>query len=282
MHMTQNAFPLWSEGLRVLVTLLAGIFSFRLGMAAWARSQKTGTVTATMAVGMAAIVASVHYPPMRDLAGALVSRSGGESTLACLFLLLLLGVGWKAGRRYASRPLLVVAAGLASTVMLIPVSAPLAWRYFGQRLQANYPDVSGLIQQKTGMTCAPASAAMLLYRYNVRVSEGQLAEGAGTNPLIGTDEFALARAMEPITAAQNLRATARRLSYEAARQLACPFVAYLRRPGIGGHAILVIEADQTSVTTADPLFGTTEKMTRTDFEEEWSGVAIWLTPISGA
>jgi hypothetical protein len=280
--MTQNAFPLWSEWIRLLVTLLAGILSFRLGMAAWARSQKTGTVTATTSVVLAAVVASVHYPPMRDLAGSLLSRMGGESTLACLFLLLLLGVAWKAGRRYAGRPLLIIAAGLAFTVLLVTVSAPLAWRCFGQRLQANYPDASGMIQQKTGMTCAPASAAMLLHRYKVRVSEGQMAEGAGTNPLIGTDEFALARAMERVAAARNLRATARRLHYEAARQLACPFVAYVRRPGIGGHAILVIEADPTSVTTADPLFGTTEKMTRTAFEEEWSGVAIWLTPASGA
>jgi hypothetical protein len=278
--MTQNTFPLWSEWLRPLVTLLVGILSFRLGMAAWMRSQKTGTVTAALAVGMAMLTASVHYPPMRDSAGAVVSRAGGESTLVGWFLLLLLGVAWKSGRQFARRPLLVIAAALAFVVMLIPASAPLAWRYAGQTLQANYPDTGGMIQQKTGMTCAPASAAMLLHRYEVRVSEGHLAEGAGTNPLSGTDEFALARAMERI-ATRNLHATAGRLNYETARRLARPFVAYVRRPGIGGHAILVIETNQTGVITADPLFGTTEQIARTVFEEEWSGVAIWLTPVSG-
>lgn len=268
--------PLWPELFRLLVVLVAGAFLFRLGSAAWARSPRQGVLTAVVAGAVTAAVASVHYQPMRQVAGPLVSRAGGEGTLACLGLILMLGVAWKAGRRFASRPLVVTAIILSSAILLTTNGAPLAWRWFGQPLMRNYPNSAGLIQQTTGMTCAPAAAAMLLNRYGLRVSEGQLAETAGTNPLVGTDEFALANAMELPAAGHNLRAAARRLSYQEAKQLACPFVAYIRRAGIGGHAILVLEIGETNVLTADPLSGETERMPRSSFEEEWSGVAIWL------
>jgi ABC-type bacteriocin/lantibiotic exporter with double-glycine peptidase domain len=124
-----------------------------------------------------------------------------------------------------------------------------------------------------------AAAAMLLHRYGLRVSEGTLAELAGTNPLIGTDEYALARAVERAAQNKGLRGSAARLDYEAARRLNAPFVAYVRRPGVGGHAIFIEMVEPAAVQTADPLSGTAEKMNRAAFAEEWSGVAVWLEPV---
>jgi hypothetical protein len=267
---------LWWEWTRFLATLLACVAAARLGWAAWKRSPKVGTLAAVAAGVVGAVAASAHYPPVRTYVGALVSQVGGEGVIACLCLFVLLGVAWASGGRRANRPLLIMAAVLGFAVVSALAAAPLAWRYLGQRQRANYPDANGVVQQSTGMTCAPAAAAMLLHYQGIRCSEGTLAELAGTNPLIGTDEFLLARALGGVAVERGIRAMARRIDYAQAVKLARPFVAYIRRPGVGGHAILVLTVGPVGVEAIDPLTGSPESSDRTTFEAEWGGVAVWI------
>src|SRR5512147_1707937 len=96
---------------------------------------------------------------------------------------LLIGIAWGDPRRQSSRSILMAATSLVILLLVGLSAGSLGWHYFGLRLRANYPDASGALQQTPGMTCAPAAAAMLLHRFGIRASEGELAERANTTPI---------------------------------------------------------------------------------------------------
>jgi ABC-type bacteriocin/lantibiotic exporter with double-glycine peptidase domain len=154
--------------------------------------------------------------------------------------------------------------------------AQVDWHYFGQKLRANFPDARGALQQTTGITCAPAAAFMLLFRSGLRVSEGELAERANTTPPQGTAPYALARAVNGIARRHRLRGCIRRVDYAHAVRLGRPFVAFMNRPGVGGHALCVLKAGTAQVRVIDPLSGSPETMTREEFVSEWDPVIVWV------
>jgi ABC-type bacteriocin/lantibiotic exporter with double-glycine peptidase domain len=133
-----------------------------------------------------------------------------------------------------------------------------------------------MLQQTTGITCAPAAAAMMLYQSGIRVSEGELAELAGTNPLQGTAPYALARAVDCVARRSGKRGCVRRVDYAQVSLLGRPFVAFMNRPGVGGHALCVARADATAVEVIDPLSGSEDRMTREEFTAEWDPVIVWV------
>lgn len=267
--------PVWWEWLRVFVALGSGSACLFAGHTAAQHSPTGGKRVAVAAAAIAVIAAADHYAPVRRWLGSFVSVVGGEGTVACLALLVLIGasLGGESGR---VRPWLAALGTIISFVVIaLFAAAPLYWHYSGQSIHTNLPDAEGKLQQTTGITCAPAAAAMLANLHGLAVSEGRLAEDAGSNPLIGTDEFALARALE--TASGNrLRGKAAILDYSSVERLHLPFVAYVRRVGVGGHAILVSGIQASAVHTIDPLTGATETISAEEFKSEWTGVAIWL------
>ena len=72
------------------------------------------------------------------------------------------------------------------------------------------------------------------------------------------------------------RACIRRASYEEAARLGKPFVALVTRPGVGRHAICVLEAASVRLLTLDPLSGTKETLTRVEFTAEWDPTILWV------
>src|SRR5205823_4407020 len=64
----------------------------------------------------------------------------------------------------------------------------------GTSLWGNRPDGNGLLSQRTGWTCSPAAAAMLLHRHGLAGSEGELAYLAGTG-ILGTDLYSITDAL---------------------------------------------------------------------------------------
>jgi ABC-type bacteriocin/lantibiotic exporter with double-glycine peptidase domain len=142
------------------------------------------------------------------------------------------------------------------------------------------PDGNGALQQTTGITCGPAAAAMLLHRAGIRISEGALAELASTSPLQGTAPFALARAVDRVARCRGMRGRVRRVEYEEAFRLARPFVAFVHRPGVGGHAVCVRSVGPHRVATLDPLSGTRDMIPRDQFVTQWDPVIVWVERVS--
>jgi hypothetical protein len=221
--------------------------------------------------------AVAHYPPLRDAAGPWLCRVGGEVEVACLGAAALLGIAWADRERAASSVLLATATGLVFLVLAALGAGPLGWRYFGQRLRSNYPDATGTLCQTTGITCAAAAASMLLYRSGIRISEGELAELAHTSPIQGTAPYALARAVDIAARRHGLRGRIQRVDYARAWRLGHPFLAFVNRPGEGGHALCVLKADSIRVWTIDPLSGTPETVPRAQFIAAWDPIIVWVT-----
>jgi hypothetical protein len=244
-------------------------------MAAYRRSTTCGNVMAAVCLLAAAVAGSVHFQPVRDAARPLTWLFGRESVVACLAGLAVLGAAYRAERRTISNASLHLATGLAFAVLALLTSGWLMLRLLMPQVYGNRPDRDGILQQTTGMTCSPAAAAMLLHRFGISISEGELAERAGTG-LLGTDPHSMVRALNRIVGSRGKRARVGRMGYEAAHRLHCPFVAHAFRPSIGGHAVFVETLSRTAATVVDPLLGTQEVEVRESFEEEWNGVTLWI------
>jgi peptidase C39-like protein len=268
--------PAWQEWLCAAAILAAGATCLRLGAWSGHRSVRARNITAAVGIALALGAAAAHYPPLREVAGAWLSIPGGEGVLACFGALTLLGVAGSDHKRRSSRAVPIAAAALVFLLLIALSSGSLGWHYFGQRLRANYPDASGALQQTTGITCAPAAASMLLHRFGIRISEGELAELAGTNPLQGTAPYALARAVDRAARRHGMRGRIQRMDDARARRLARPFVAFVNEPGIGGHALCVLKFDPARVWVIDPLAGAQETILREEFVAEWDPVIIWV------
>jgi Peptidase C39 family len=268
--------PVWWEWLTAAVTLAAGVTCLRAGT--WAGRHSVWVRNLVVVVGAAVAVgaAAGHYPPLREVVGPWLSVPGGEASFACFGAQMLLGVARVDRKGRARRPLLTAATLLVFLLLAVLTSGALVWHYFGQRLRANYPDASGALQQTTGITCAPAAASMLLYRYGIRISEGELAELANTNLLQGTSPYALGRAVDRVARRHRMRGRVRRVDYARAMRLRRSFVAFVKEPGLGGHALCVLAVEGARVLALDPLSGAPETLSRAEFAAGWDRVIVWV------
>lgn len=252
---------------------LAGVSMLFLGLRISYLDARPRNVLSIVAVLVALAAVPAHYQPYRVYLGPFTERLGGEAAMGGYALLMLIGVA----RTKVRSGMMSMGTGIAFAIILLFAWSPLYWHVFGRALFTNRPDAQGCLQQNTGVTCAPASAAMLVNKYGIIASEGLIAERAGTNIIIGTNEYSLVRALDSLATGRGLKASAGHLSLEQARALDRPFVAYIVLPTIGGHAILVTDLGSDRITLIDPLTGALEQRTTQEFEEEWTGTAIWLS-----
>jgi hypothetical protein len=270
----------WQEWFALWMILLCGVLCWRLGAWSSRRSARARNSVAPAAATVAVAAAAAHYPPFRDIVGPWLRVPGGEGALACFGALVLVGIVWDDPNRRSSRPVLIAATTLVLMLLIGLSSGSLGWHYLGRRLRANYPDASGALQQTTGMTCAPAAASMLLHHAGIRISEGALAELANTTPIQGTAPYALARAVDHVARRHGLRARIQRVDYPRALRLQHPFVAFVKRPGVGGHALCVLMVEPARLRVIVPLSGTRDTIDRDEFLAEWDPTIFWIEPPS--
>src|SRR5262249_26849544 len=146
------------------------------------------------------------------------------------------------------------------------------WRFCAPQSWQRYADAEGRLQQSSGLTCSPAVAVMLLHRYGIRASEGEMAYLAGTS-LFGTDAYSIARALQRKVEPHGWHVLVRHPDYEACAREKGPFLAHVKGPYLG-HALLVESASSDEVKVVDPLDGRRRTMSQADFEKVWDGTAI--------
>ncbi len=229
-------------------------------------------------VGAGLACAFLAVLPLAGLAGArgarvseVASFLGGVTILEGLLAVFLVSVALGAPKRSIRASILVFVLVVAGGVVMAEGASPLLWRYGHETMWANRPDGLGRVRQSTGTTCAAASGAMLLDRYGIEASEGDVAYAAGTS-FFGTDQFELAQGLGSLASAEGRAAFA---TYDECVALGRPFIAYIRTD-FGRHAILVDEIDAQGVVAVDPQFGGVTNYTRSEFERVWSGIAVWV------
>jgi ABC-type bacteriocin/lantibiotic exporter with double-glycine peptidase domain len=160
--------------------------------------------------------------------------------------------------------------------VVIDNMAALRWRLAhanpDDAVWSNRCDDDGVLAQRTGATCAPASGAMLLYRYGISVSEGAIAYRAGTSAF-GTDEYELADGIQSMLGGTAGRAEATHETAEEVIAGGAPCIVYIDTP-LGCHAVLLEAVVNGQLDLVDPLGGVRETISSEEFATVFRGVVI--------
>ena len=271
--------PLWVDCLLTLYPVVLAVTAWIVGSQVVRLPRKCGAILLGVALLIVPLPMLRFIPGWADSVGLLLHRLGGTTRLECGAALFLLGVVWGTPRRSLSSAFLGIVAGLIGLVFFSECAGRLWWRFGDPEMWTNIPVPSGFVQQTSGLTCASASAAMLLSHHGIRASEGELAYLSNTS-LLGTTALDMADALHIKLSGTNWRPVVRRADYASFQKMDRPFDAHLDLPGLGGHAVFVRRLFDDSVDLVDPRTGFPEKMPRDEFERIWDGTGLLLEPIT--
>ncbi|MFD1419876.1 peptide cleavage/export ABC transporter [Lactiplantibacillus songbeiensis] len=132
------------------------------------------------------------------------------------------------------------------------------------------------VSQVDEMDCGVAALSMILKQYKSAVSLAYLRRLARTD-MEGTTALGLVRAAQKLDF--ETKAVQSDMSLFETKDLPLPFIVHVIKNGELPHYYVILKIKNNSLVIADPdsTVGVV-KMTKTKFESEWSGVAIFLVP----
>lgn len=278
--------PLWQDLARLGLPLMAACAVGALGLG-FRRLPRWGRVVMACAAALAFLVplaGAVGWVPgaIHDRTGRIVAWLGGVTTVEAFVAAHLLCIVWSAPKRSLSSPFLATLLAAVAAVVVVDNVAALRWRLRhadpGDIVWSNRCSPEGILAQRTGTTCAPASAAMLLHRHGVEVSEGAMAYRAGTSAF-GTDEYELADGITSVLSdagGPGGRADATHESVDDVLAGEVPCIVYIDTP-FGCHAVLLDRVAGERVAIVDPLGGIRKELGRGDFAAAFRGVVVRVT-----
>lgn len=254
-----------------VIPVATAVVAFVLGRAArrWPRRAWLSVVACVLASAVGAATVALLETP--EVVAEPLSRLGGVTVVLSWTALFLLGAASLRPAGSFSARFLGMLACVAALLVVIESAGALWWRFCAAESWDRRCDPRGCLQQSSGLTCAPATACMLLRHYGINASEGELAYLAGTS-LFGTDGPAIARALRLKVEPFGLQV---RLERPQSMPLRRPFLAVVRSPNLG-HALLVERLLVEQVTVVDPLDGERRHMARAAFDAAWTGTALYL------
>jgi Peptidase C39 family len=267
--------PIYLDLCDVLVPLSACLGALAGGHHLHRLPRSVFTVILAISVAVILILGVSYFIPFPEPIYDVLWHVGGEATVACVLAALLLGVVWSSRKRTTSTGFLRVMAGLVAGIIVLGTGGRLWWRLVSEATWQNTPNVDGCLTQSTGWTCSPATATMLLHHYGIAASEGEMAYLANTSYL-GTDARSIAHALTLKGRPHGLRAQVVLADYETCLGQPKPFLACVRVPGIGGHAVLVRRINAESIDLIDPRFGHRQTLLRAEIEPHWEGRIVYL------
>jgi hypothetical protein len=220
-------------------------------------------------IGIAVTVVVLAWPVnlLCDMfLGPWLFRIGGVPALAMAAGLFLLGVVCMLPNRTMRPSFVATAVALVGVFLFLQGGGRLIWRVAFAGMWSHTANTEGLLQQSTGITCAPACAVMLLHHHGVTVSEGEMAYHSATS-ITGTNLHALADAM----AHQLDRpACVEWTSYDTLHARGDDFIAAVKLPWLRvPHAIYVEALTEEHAIVVDPLEGRRKHVRREEFEQWW-------------
>jgi hypothetical protein len=263
--------PLWLDILSTALPLVAGSLAFLAGR--WAgRLHRPALIGAVSPAVFVVLTAWPAHLWLEDWIGPRLADVGGELTPALWAGLFLLGVVAVLPNRTLSRGFMISTLAIVGTLLIAQGSGRLIWRFAAPGMWEHQVDRSGCLRQSLGITCAPASAVMLLHRHGIATSEGEMAYLANTG--LGTNFYSMADAVAIKVKDTGYTARVETLSYDHCVQQGDAFIAAVRMPRIGSHAILVEAVTREDVVMVDPLAGHPRHVAREEFEQWWHGKVI--------
>lgn len=135
------------------------------------------------------------------------------------------------------------------------------------------------IPQVDEKDCGVAALAMVLAKYRTRISLAQLRELAKTN-IQGTTALGIVKAAEKLNF-ETIPVKANLHLFDK-KDIQYPFIAHVNRNGKEQHYYVVYGFKGNNVLIADPDITVGKiKLTRENFNSEWTGLAIFIAPNPG-
>ena len=266
--------PLALDLAAFLLPIAVGVVLFLLGRGfrKWPLALRALALVMSLALLAAGLLSATRALPV--VIERNIQLTVGMTPMLCLVACFLLGVVRGVPGRSLTSAFLFSLAGVALVIIAIEWSGRLWWRFVSPGAWERTPNAAGLLQQTSGMSCSPTAAVMLLHRFGISSSEGEMAYLAGTT-LLGTDAFNMARALDTKAQAHGLRVEVERSTYDEAVRRGEPFLAHIAG-GVLGHAVTVAQMTPDGVVILDPATGQPYALTRQSFEAEWDGTAVRL------
>lgn len=266
--------PLMIDLLAVLLLLAIGGVALVVGwrLHRCGRPWFLGGVMLSLLFSMVVVLSGTAF---QDQAGTLIHRLGGAVLLGCFPGCFLMGVVWGNPRRTFSNGFCGFLTALLMALVVMAGGGRLMWRCFATSMWENTADKNGCLLQSSGMTCAPAAAAMLLHHLGIHATEGEIAYLSNTS-LFGNTLHGMTETLDLKVQPLGLKTRVGRLNYEEAQGLGGPFMAQSTTYGIKGHAIYVERVEEDHVVIIDPLQGHRARLWRQEFERKWNGRSLWV------
>lgn len=260
-----------------ILTLFATAGAIRLGMRLPSKSgrfRRTALIAAAVCFGVGTL--DRLFGIVTPLT-ALFWRVGGSGWLSLAACLLFLSYGAATRPNRAQRATIWFLAGIISLCLLSAGGSSFYWLMRGMKACTGKPGPQGMLKQSSPFTCAPAAAAMMLYREGVDVSEGEMAYWSGTNLMLGSSMYGVYLGLRQRLAGTNLRPHYRRCSEEDALLINRPFVAALNMPDTGPHAVLVSKREGSGISVADPYSGRHKSCSEPELKRWWLREIVYLS-----
>jgi hypothetical protein len=269
--------PIGFDLLCVLLPLLIAGGAFLAGKLVCRLSYPWRWAVLLPVCGVVLLLVVAYFTPIRHWTNATLYRIGGETTVACVAAMLLLGVVWSQPGRSTSSAFLGALVGLIGVILLIHHSGRLTWRWLGGAAWHNRADAKGCVTQSTGWSCSPAAAVMLLHHHGINATEGEMAYRAGTNLLLGTNVYEMAVALSEKVKTMGLSVDVHREDYNRWQRRGVPFLAHVTIQNLGGHALFIERLTDEAAEVIDPRHGQRQTIPRAALERIWDGTGICLT-----
>ncbi len=132
---------------------------------------------------------------------------------------------------------------------------------------------NGVCIQSTGYNCGPAAAVTALRQLGIEAQEGQIAIASYTEPITGTDEYLLSRAIEKLYKLEGIRCHIQRFKSVEELKGHCPVIAVVKFSFLVDHYVAVIDVLEDKIVIGDPIEGR-QSLSFRDFENRWRSFGI--------
>ncbi len=265
----------WNQTILVAAVAASGI---ALGQLYFSRSYKRAVSGALAAIGWIGFLLIAHLLHQNTLCSKLdwIAASRSKYVLICFAICLgLVSPLRYLNRRYKKTLTLVI----LTCFLLLFIGLPFAGPAIMQRQIQNLPtqlDSEGLCRQSLPYTCGPAAAVCALRQLRLEACESQIAQAAGTAPLLGTYSWDLYRALDRIYPKDQLQCRYGR--FQSLDQLpnGSFSLAVMREGFLMDHCVAILKITPSEVFLADPSAGL-RILSRLEFQNAWRHTAIVLT-----
>ncbi len=178
------------------------------------------------------------------------------------------------GERVAKNSIARLGALFLMALLLFVVTISIYLTFFNDYQYLGQPDKNGFCAQTTGISCGPAAAATFLSLQGCISTEKEMAELCNTNPISGSSEFDILRAIRFKFPNRADKFKLKTLNFDQLALCKMPLLTVVKINRLTGHWIVVTEVKADKIRFFDPL-SKEKEISRSEFLKNWQYASIY-------